>query len=207
MHTVLLASGEYPRHETPLRLLAEAERIVCCDGAVNELCAHGLTPDWVVGDLDSISDELRLRFSDRVMCDPSQDDNDLSKAFRFCVKRGWRDLVILGAGGKREDHLLGNIALLADFTAEARVSMVTNYGVFRAFVESPVVLDATPGQQISMFSCDAETRVSGSGFKFPLENLQLRRWWTATLNEAVAPSPGLDFTRGPLVVFQAFERA
>jgi len=204
--TVLLASGEYPRHETPLRLLAEAERIVCCDGAVNELCAHGLTPGWIVGDLDSISPELRTRFSDRVVHEPSQDNNDLSKAFHFCLRNGWRDIVILGAGGKREDHLLGNISLLADFACEACVSMVTNFGVFRAFVESPATLDATPGQQVSIFSCDAETRVCGNGFKYPLDNLQLRRWWTATLNEAIVPSPTLHFTRGPLIVCQSFSR-
>ena len=204
--TVLLASGEYPCHETPLRLLATAERVVCCDGAVNELCAHGLAPDWIVGDLDSISPELRTRFADRVIHDPSQDNNDLTKAFQFCLRNNWRDLVILGAGGKREDHLLGNIALLADFATEARVSMVTNHGVFHAFTESPATLDATPGQQVSIFSCDAETRVSGNGLKYPLDNLQLRRWWTATLNEASAPRPQLHFTRGPLLVFQAFAR-
>ena len=30
---VILANGEYPAHELPLRLLAEAQFVVCCDGA------------------------------------------------------------------------------------------------------------------------------------------------------------------------------
>ena len=29
---VILANGEYPAHELPLRLLAEAQFVVCCDG-------------------------------------------------------------------------------------------------------------------------------------------------------------------------------
>ena len=204
MSTIILASGEFPCHEIPLRLLAEAGRVVCCDGAVNELFAKNFTPDFIVGDLDSISPELRLRFSDRIVHEPSQDENDLTKAFRFCIKHEWRELTILGAGGKREDHLLGNISLLADFALEARVDMVTNHGTFRAFIESPAQLDAIPGQQISIFSCDPETRVSGSGFKYPLDNLPLRRWHTATLNEALVANPELRFTRGPLIVFQNF---
>jgi len=205
MLTVILASGEFPCHEIPIRLLAEAERIICCDGAANELSARNLEPAFIVGDLDSISPGLRARFSDRIVHEPSQDENDLTKAFRFCLRNNWRDLVILGAGGKREDHLLGNISLLADFATEARVSMVTNHGAFRAFTHSPATLDAIPGQQVSIFSCDPETRVTGAGFKYPLDNLPLRRWHTATLNEAAAPNPALHFTRAPLIVFQAFE--
>ena len=202
--TVLLASGEFPRHEIPRRLLAEAERVVCCDGAANELDAEGLSPDWIVGDLDSLAPALKARYAERVVHVASQDDNDLAKAFRFCVARGWREIVILGAGGKREDHLLGNISLLADFVREARVEMVTNAGVFTAFAESPAVLQTQPGRQISIFSCDAETRVWGAGFKYPLGGLQLRRWWTATLNEATGASVELRFERGPLIVFQVF---
>ena len=203
MSTVILASGEYPRHETPLRLLADAERVVCCDGAANELCAHGLAPDRIIGDLDSLAPELRTRYADRVVHDPSQETNDLTKAFRYCVANHWRDLVILGAGGGREDHLLGNISLLADFSREANVVMVTNHGLLRAFHDSPARLEAQPGQQISIFAPDPETRVTGEGFKYPLHDLQLRRWWTATLNEAASPAPILHFTRGPVIAWQS----
>ncbi len=203
--TILLASGDFPRHHIPLQFLARAERVVCCDGAVDALIAHGREPDWIVGDLDSISAESRARFGDRLIHDPSQDDNDLAKAFRFCLSRDWRDIVLLGASGKREDHLLGNIAVLADFARDANIQMITDHGTFHAFATSPATLDAAPGQQVSIFSCDAETRVSGDGFKFPLDNLRLRCWWTATLNQALVSAPVLRFDRGPLIVFQSFE--
>ena len=204
MSTVILASGEYPRHEAPLRMLREAERIVCCDGAANELCANGLVPDAIIGDLDSLSPGLRARHAGRVIHDPSQDDNDLSKAFHFCLRNNWRDLVILGAGGGREDHLLANISLLADFAVDARVVMATNHGLLRAFIHSPARLESQPGQQVSIFACDPATRATGAGFKYPLENLQLRRWWAASLNEAQTPAPEIHFTRGPLITWQSW---
>ena len=39
---VILANGEYPAHELPLRLLAEAQFVVCCDGAANEYISLSL---------------------------------------------------------------------------------------------------------------------------------------------------------------------
>ena len=203
--TIILASGEYPTHPAPLRMLAEAERVICCDGAANTLCANGRVPDFIIGDLDSLALELRALHAGCVVHDPSQDTNDLSKAFHFCVQNHWRELVILGAGGGREDHLLGNISLLADFAATgANVWMATNHGVLRAFTQSPARLESMRGQQISIFACDPETRATGTGFKYPLENLRLRRWWTAALNESVSQTPEIRFTRGPLIVWQSW---
>ena len=207
MSTVILASGEYPTHPVPLRMLAEAERVICCDGAANTLCASGRVPDFIIGDLDSLSPELRKRHASRVVHEPSQETNDLSKALHFCIRHKWRDLVILGAGGGREDHLLGNISLLADFAAEAKAVMATNHGFMRAYHLSPARLKSKPGRQISIFACDTETRVSGTGFKYPLKNLRLRRWWTATLNEAANHAPVIRFTNGPVIVWQEWEKS
>ena len=33
--TVILANGDFPTHSLPLRILHEAPRVVCCDGAIN----------------------------------------------------------------------------------------------------------------------------------------------------------------------------
>ena len=54
---VILANGEYPAHELPLRLLAEAQFVVCCDGAANEYISRGHTPDVIIGDGDSLLPE------------------------------------------------------------------------------------------------------------------------------------------------------
>jgi len=204
--TIILASGEYPVHPAPLRMLAEARRVICCDGAANTFCAGGKTPDFIIGDLDSLSPELRALHANRVVHEPSQETNDLSKAFQFCVRHGWRDIVVLGAGGGREDHLLGNISLLADFAPEANAVMATNHGFMRAHHLSPARLKSRPGQKISIFACDPGACVNGAGFKYPLENLRLRRWWTATLNEATSHAPEIRFTNGPIIVWQSWEQ-
>ena len=59
---VILANCEYPAHELPLRLLAEAQFVVCCDGAANEYISRGHTPDVIIGDGDSLLPEYKKRF-------------------------------------------------------------------------------------------------------------------------------------------------
>ncbi|MBQ7650119.1 MAG: thiamine diphosphokinase [Victivallales bacterium] len=205
--TVILANGTFPSNERALAVLRNAERIVACDGAAIPLMAGGIMPDAVIGDLDSISGDLRQRLADRIVHVSEQDTNDLSKAFRFCISNGWRDIVILGATGKREDHTLGNISLLADFSEIAPgISMITDEGEFLA-LHGPAAVKCAVGQQVSIFALDADTHIYSTNLKYPLEGLAPTRWWQATLNEAVADEFTLDFPAGRAVlVFLAYMR-
>jgi thiamine pyrophosphokinase len=202
--TVLLANGAYPVHPFPVNALRSARRIVCCDGAADRLSQAGLEPAWVIGDLDSLSPAARVRWPGRVVAVSDPESNDLTKAFRFCVSRGWRDLVIVGATGLREDHTLGNLSLLPDFAQEAEVLLLTDTGTFRPMLRS-ARLRAHPGQQVSIFSFDPRTVITSEGLRYPLRRLRLSRWWQATLNEACGDEFDLIFEGGPLLVFQTYE--
>ncbi len=200
--TAILAAGDFPTHPAPLAALNGAAHVVCCDSAAGKLLDYGREPDAVVGDMDSLPPALRQRLGDRVYHMAEQDDNDLAKAFRFALSQGWRDIVILGATGRREDHTLGNIAWLADFAPLAdSVEMVTDYGVFRAYSPPMARFRAVSGMQVSIFGFDPSDPVTGTGLKFPVEELRLARWWTAALNEAVADEVTLSFASGPVIVF------
>ena len=201
-YAVLLAAGDFPAHAAPRAALAGAAHVVCCDSAAERLLDYGREPDAVVGDMDSLPPDVRVRLGGRVHQVDEQDDNDLAKAFRFALSQGWRDIVVLGATGGREDHTLGNIAWLADFAARAdAVEMVTDYGVFRAYLPPTARFRTVPGAQVSIFGFDPNDPVTGTGLKFPVEGLRLARWWTAALNEAVADEVTLSFAAGPLIVF------
>ena len=202
--TVILAAGDFPSAPTPLAILEAATEIVCCDSAADELLRHGRTPDFIVGDLDSLSPRLRREFPERIVHVAEQETNDLAKAFRFCRSRRCEHLTILGATGRREDHTLGNISLLADFAQEIPdIDMVTDHGRFSVVLRSGE-FPSVPGEQISLFAVDPDTRVTSSGLKYPLHDLLLRRWWQATLNEALGERFTLTITPGRrLLIYRA----
>lgn len=201
--TVILADGIFPEHEIPLRVLGESELIVCCDGAVEKLVAHGFEPGVIAGDLDSLNEVLKERYKHILFQDSDQETNDLTKAVNWCVSNGRKELLILGATGLREDHTLGNISLLAEYCKCAKVSMITDHGVFNAFTGS-VTLESWPGQQVSIFSTDSSLAVTSEGLLYPLNKLILSNWWKGTLNEAIGREFTLDFSGGPLIVFRSF---
>lgn len=202
-YTVIVADGTFPQHDIPLGYLRNAERIICCDGSAGDLINAGMLPDAIVGDIDSLNDELANRFSDRIFIDKSQDTNDLTKAVTWCCEMGYKDIVIVGATGKREDHTIGNISLLAEYIKVVNIIMVTDTGILRPFLRSSEI-SSFPGQQVSIFSIDPETEVTSQGLRYPLSKTKITNWWFATLNEALGDSFTIEFNNGRLIVYLKF---
>ncbi len=80
------------------------------------------------------------------------------------MNKDYRELVIVGATGKREDHTIGNISLLAEYVREAEVIMVTDTGIFMPAMES-IEISSFPGQQVSLFSIDRAIEITSSGLR------------------------------------------
>lgn len=217
---VILSGGDYPSHPLPLKLLAEAERIVCCDGAAYELIRHGINPWRIIGDCDSIlspkdEDEQKIleECRDIIRRYTGQDDNDQTKAVKYCLDHGFHDLIIVGATGRREDHTLGNISLLLEYLRMgARVEMVTDYGIFipcHDHIELDVEIpkdfrcendtEATrrKSTQISVFNISARN-LRADGLRYPLYDFG--QWWQGTLNEAISPHVRIE-GEGEFLVF------
>ena len=201
--TVILAHGDFPVHSAAVWALRSAKTVVCCDGAAETLLKMGIEPTYIVGDLDSTSPEVQARFADRLHHITEQESNDLTKAVRFCKSRGHDRITILGATGKREDHTLGNIALLADYAGEAQVQMITNYGVMNA-IEQSTTFESVAGQQVSLFRISPHICVTLSGLRYPLHSDPLTKLWLGTLNEALGSEFTVKFDEGKMVVFRAF---
>ena len=202
-HTVIIADGTFPTHKIPLDYVKTAERIVCCDGSADNTLLAGFTPDAIVGDMDSLSEELANRFADRLFPDDDQSTNDLTKAVGWCVNSGYKNLVIVGATGKREDHTIGNISLLAEYINDAEVIMITDTGIFKPLIQSSAI-SSFAGQQVSVFSIDPETEITSAGLKYPLEKTKIKNWWFATLNEALGDTFSLEFNNGRVIIYLKF---
>ena len=173
---VILANGSFPTHPVPLSILNRAKHVIACDGAVS----HYPEADVVIGDGDSVPDVCRGKF---IQID-EQEDNDLTKATLYCLRQGWQRIAYLGCTGLREDHTLGNIALLMRYFREMGISgtMFTDHGFF-----SPSQGDRTfqsfSGQQVSIFNFGS-TRLRSEGLKW--NSYAYKEWWQGTLNEALA---------------------
>ena len=175
---VILANGAFPTADEPLRQLREARYVVCCDGAAR----HWPQCDAIIGDGDSVPEDLR----DRLIQIDEQEDNDLTKATRYCLSKGMRRIAYLGTTGKREDHTLGNISLIVRYVQEMGIEplLATDYGWF-VVAEGESTFESFKGQQVSIFnmSCNA---LSSEGLLW--QAYPYRQWWQGTLNESASDS-------------------
>jgi thiamine pyrophosphokinase len=200
---VIFAAGDFPQHKIPVSVLEKnRENIISCDSASDELLKRGYMPKFAIGDGDSMLPETKSILANRLIIEPEQENNDLTKAVKFAVFMGLQKIAILGATGKREDHTLGNIGLLADYMDVADVIMFTDYGCFYPVTENTVSA-VKKGQHISFFCMDTAP-LTVKGVKWPIENRTLTRWWQGTLNEATEKYIEIK-TRGKVVVFLKYE--
>ncbi|MCL2502564.1 MAG: thiamine diphosphokinase, partial [Bacteroidales bacterium] len=190
-------------HPLPLFLLNQAQTIICCAGAAQKLIAHGKEPDYITGDMDSLSSKLFERFRERIVSSSCQETNDLTKAVRLCQQKGYPHIHILGATGRREDHTIANISLLADYAQFLQVEMITDHGIFIPLLRDQEIA-TLPGMQLSIFSLDPDISLQASGLKYPVDNLHFDSWWKGSLNEAVGHRCSFRFSRGRLLVFMAY---
>ena len=202
MNVVILAAGDFPTHPVPLAVLARYRaHLICCDGAADELMHTAYRPRIVIGDGDSISEEARAFFADCLVQETEQETNDLTKAVRYALAHGYAHLHIVGATGKREDHTLGNISLLADYMEHASVEMWTDYGCFTP-VTGRQTLETHVGQQLSLFCLDAEP-LTLHGVRWPLDRRVITRWWQASLTAALGEQITIN-TSGKVIVFRKY---
>lgn len=118
LRILIFANGELPDLEAARRLLAPDDFIICADGGSRHALALGLTPDALIGDLDSIGEaELAGAVGSNtavIRHERDKDDTDLELALNHALEQDPAFIIIVGALGGRLDHTLGNIALLAD---------------------------------------------------------------------------------------------
>lgn len=184
---VIVAGGEFPTAPQPLEVLQNAPFVVCCDGAADNYIATGCVPDAIVGDGDSISAVNREKFAHLLHIMSEQETNDQTKAVRFLVEKGMRNIAIVGATGRREDHTIGNISLLIEYARMGcDVRSFTDHGVFIP-CDGTTTHKCRKGQQVSIFSITAK-ELSAEGLLYPIYDFN--NWWQGTLNECT----GEEFT-------------
>lgn len=201
---VILANGLFPRLQRSLDVLNAADIIICCDGAADKLVRFGLSPHAIVGDLDSVSQELRKRYASILIHSEDQENNDLTKAVHYCIEKKYTAVTILGATGLREDHTLGNVSLMLEYHPRIKVQIISDFGCF-FLVQSGEKIASHAGEKISFFSVDNRIKVTSRGLKYPLNDTTLSNWYKATLNEALSDHFILNYDSDrPLIAYKAW---
>ena len=91
--------------------------LLAADRGLDFFLETGLVPDIVDGDFDSLSGAGKaylesLDHTEIVRLNPEKDDTDTQSTLNLAIRRGAKNILILGATGGRLDHFIGNMGLL-----------------------------------------------------------------------------------------------
>ena len=142
--------------------------VICADGGYRHLQKAGITPDLLMGDLDSI-DVLPADIP-TVKFDPVKDDTDTRIALKEGLRRGFEDFLILGGTGARLDHTIANLQNLFYLKAQGASGVLADASTRAFMLQDEEVLMPDEGYRyLSVFSFTPQCLgVSLQGVKYPL---------------------------------------
>lgn len=199
---LVLANGEPPPRDLLEAWRARVTAFWCTDGALQVARELGIPPDVVVGDLDSVTEPLEgldvIRISE-------QETTDLDKALRTLVERGFREVCILGAGGRRWDHWWGNLSTCARWSWELAITCADAHGVLTLQRPDgrPRAIDGEIGATVSLLPLPEARGVTTAGLRWPLQDATLalgRR--EGISNEITAEECWVSYDSGCLAVYR-----
>lgn len=203
-HLLIVANGEQPTSPQHWNRIKRADPLVCTDGAANWLIENSVTPDVVVGDLDSISDEIRAGLAHDVIHHiGSQENTDLEKALEYVIDQGYEVATIIGATGKREDQTLANLYLVAKYADKIHIQLLTNYSTIEA-ITGDFIARVEKGQSISLMPVGKVEGVTTSGLEFPLHDEPLGTGTRGVSNRALAEKIHVSVRSGVVLIFRNF---
>ena len=195
--------GPEPGIELGLR---DGDLIVAADSGLLAVESRGLRADWIVGDMDSLSDRTLLsRYpAERIRTFPvDKDDTDTELALRLLRELDCdEEIVLVGGGGGRLDHSLA-IAALFD-RDEAPDRWITRLEIVAAADSGRggvLAVSTDAGALISVFPAGSGPwRARSRGLKWPLDGLSWERGRFGISNVALSGDCELETVEGRFLV-------
>lgn len=166
------------------------------------------TPHVLVGDWDSLDTSLlewlARTGAEQIRHPADKDKTDTELAVDIVADRGFSNAFLLAGLGGRVDHALANL-LLTRYASDLGVDLrIVARGTLAQLIRGSAVLDARPGDQVSLFSLTTESMgISTRGLRFPLVNGVLRLGSSLGIsNEATAVNPSVEVSQGEVLAIR-----
>lgn len=181
------------------------DMLICADGGYDAAVRHGLKPDLVIGDFDSMPFE-HVQGCESIRLPVHKDDTDMVVCLEEGRRRGYREFLIAGCLGGRLDHTISNMQCLHDCALRGETAWMLD-GQNRVTVLLPgrYTLPRREGCKLSLLAFSAEvTGVTLLGTEWTLHDATLSsRYPLGVSNEIKAEKAELSFAEGVMYLIYA----
>ena len=176
--------------------------VIAADGGLSYLKEYGIRCDLALGDFDSLGH--MPEGIERIVFPVEKDYTDTALALYEGERRGFREFVILGGTGGREDHTFANFSLLLEAKERGLFArLVSKSGTVFVIKNEKVRVKCDTGRHLSVFSFGGIARgVSISGLKYEASGIDITpSCHLASCNLFVGRYAEIEVKDGALIVF------
>jgi thiamine pyrophosphokinase len=166
---VAIVGGGYVDAEVLQDMARRGVALIGADGGGDVIGAAGLTPEAIIGDLDSLEDPAAWRSRTQVLPVTEQITTDFEK----CVYSTKAPVTIaLGMTGKRFDHTMAALHVVMRYAGARAIILVDEHDIALG-VRGAFDFTAIAGERVSMHPLEPVRFARSSGLRYPLDGLTL----------------------------------
>jgi thiamine pyrophosphokinase len=172
---IILANGKPPAKSVLSFLNNNGYSIlICADGGANSARKLNVFPNYIIGDLDSITNYTLKYYTEKtqIIKIKRQNDTDVEKCIKFAIKKKLNDIILTGVTGDRLDHTFCNLGIVIKFSHLVNIRIVAESSLLAPYTGN-VNLRTCSGETISLYGFDSKTRILSEGLYYPLKNIAL----------------------------------
>lgn len=172
---IIIANGKSPTKKVVDYFVNKGfSAIICADGGANSAKKIGIIPNFIIGDLDSISLSTLNYFKNKstIIQIKRQNDTDVEKCLKFAIKKGFKEAILLGVTGDRLDHTICNLGIVIKFFNIIKILLAAESS-FLTPINKMTTFKSKIGETISIYGFDKKTKITSSGLKYKLHNTML----------------------------------
>ena len=184
---LIVANGEWPSSFNLHHERTTYDLLVALDGAANRLLELNLTPDVIVGDLDSITTSVLNQCESsgvQIVRTPSQEKSDISKGLQWVEQEQPNARIdVIGVEIGRYDHHLAAYSAL--FECQSSATILLNGWTAKRVDSNPTTFQVKPDAIISLVPFGSVQGVTLEGCQYPLQNASLTTGTQGVSNKAI----------------------
>lgn len=190
--------------------LNDNDLCIAADGGLDYLIEMGLTPDLVLGDMDSLEHGERVispHADFRIKKLPvEKDDTDMLAAVKEGLAAGYQQFELYGALGGRLDHTFANVQCLLYLLNRGAKGRIVGDDVTLMLIRDEKITfwagDTAAGKRVSVFAFGGDAHgVSEKGLKYLLDNVTVKlEFPVGVSNEFTGEDAEIEVKNGMLLL-------
>lgn len=187
------------------------DNIIASDKGLEMLDKQGITPNYIIGDFDSIDKRILDKYINNKNIEirrlnPEKDYTDTHMALKLAIEIKSIEVIILGGIGTRIDHMLANIHILKETLEKGIGCKIVDSRNEIQLINKKTILKLNKNYKyISLIPLTTKAEgITLKGFKYPLSNATLEIGHSIGVsNEQASDNAIIDLKAGILILIKS----